>query len=290
MDMSNPASQSVWIETLRQRIEDTLAAAFAAWPQTAVLRAARYVTQGGGHRWRGLMAIAAGHLFRPEAESVVLPLAAALEMMHAASLVLDDLPSMDDALTRRGKPCVHLVFPREVVDMLPAFLLNLAYHVTTDNSQAPEGCRIRALLLLGEMGGRLAHGQELDLTLARSPVSESALMECYALKSGSLFAASLAGGALLCGAGAADAAALREAGLKLGQAYQIMDDIADGPEEDSEYKEAGRFTAFSLYGPGKARVRAEKLLAEVMQLLDRFGPAASRLRGLLDQILPRATP
>ena len=267
---------------MRGRIERTLENAFAALPATELARAARYVVQGGGPRWRGLLATAAGRIFGPGADECTLPLAAALEMMHAASLTLDDLPSMDDAKIRRGKPCVHLVFPPPVADMLPAFLVNLAYRVVAEALPAPESCRIRCLALLGEMGENLARGQELDLAPAAAPVSEAALLEGHALKSGSLFAAALAGGGLLCGAGPADAQALREAGRKLGQAYQILDDIADGEEE------RGKRTALALWGPGAARARAEDLLAEAGRLLDRFGPAADALREVLGAIRAQA--
>ena len=276
--------QSDWSADVGRRIEQSIETAFAACPPTEVLRAARYATLGGGHRWRGRMAVAAGAIFRADAEEIALPLAAALEMLQAASLVLDDLPSMDNAATRRGRACVHLVFPDWAVALLPAFLVNVAYQVVAGHAGVSESGRIRALLLLGETGTRLAQGQELDLALARKSASEPELLECYALKSGSLFAAALAGGALLCGAGEADVAALRETGLKMGQAYQILDDVADGPEEDRAYQDAGRVTAYSLFGPVAARARAEKLLEEAARMLDRFGPAAGRLRGLLDQI------
>ncbi len=279
--MNGSGTPPAWIEPLRRRIEATLEDILAARPQTAVLRAARYVAQGAGHRWRGLLAATAGAMFRADAEKGVLPLAAALEMMHAASLVLDDLPSMDDAKIRRGKPCVHLVFPPPVVDMLPAFLVNLAYRVVAE-IPAPADCRVRCLALIGEMGENLARGQELDLAPAAAPVSEAALLEGHALKSGSLFAAALAGGGLLCGAEPADARALREAGRKLGQAYQILDDIADGEEE------RGKRTALSLWAPAAARARAEGLLAEAGGLLDRFGPAAGPLRELLGAIRAQA--
>lgn len=282
--MNAPSPKSDGSADVRRHIEQVLEEAFAACPPTEVVRAARYATLGGGQRWRGRMAVAAGAIFRADADEIVLPLAAALELLQTASLTLDDLPSMDNAVTRRGRACVHLVFPDWVVDLLPAFLVNLAYHVVAGHAAVPEDGRIRALLLLGEMGTRLAHGQELDLALARASVSEAELLECYALKSGSLFAAALGGGALLCGAGEADVAALRAAGLKLGQAYQILDDVADGPEEDSAYKDAGRVTAYSLFGPAAARACAEKLLEEVLRMLDRLGPAAGRLRELLDQI------
>ena len=266
------------------RIEGALAAAFADHPEGELVRAARYATLGGGHRWRGRMALLAGGLFRADAEACALPLAAAVEMMHAASLVLDDLPSMDAAATRRGKACVHLVFPDWAVDLLPAFLVNRAYRAVADAEAAPAEGRIRALRLLGELGGELARGQETDLALARKKASEEEWLACYAQKSGSLFAAALAGGALLCGADAAAAAALRAAGLRLGQAYQLLDDVADGPEEDGADREAGRYTAYSLFGPELARARAEELLAEAARAFDRFGPAADRLRALLEQM------
>lgn len=281
METSLFAQNSDGPQELRARIEQTLERIFAARPQTEVLRAACHVAQGGGHRWRGLLAVAAGSIFRPDAEAVVLPFAAALELLHAASLTLDDLPSMDDAKTRRGQPCVHLVFPDWAVDMLPAFLIHLAFHVAADNPLASEECRIRTLLLLGEMGEAMARGQELDLALSAGQVSEAELLEGHALKSGSLFAAALAGGGLLCGANRSDSQALREAGLKLGQAFQILDDIADGHEEP------GKYTAFSLYGPAKARVRSERLLEEAAQLLGRFGPAADPLRRGFGKVLAR---
>ena len=217
--------QSDWSADVGRRIEQSIETAFAACPPTEVLRAARYATLGGGHRWRGRMAVAAGAIFRADAEEIALPLAAALEMLQAASLVLDDLPSMDNAATRRGRACVHLVFPDWAVALLPAFLVNVAYQVVAGHAGVCAAGRIRALLLLGETGTRLAQGQELDLAPARKSASEIELLECYALKSGSLF------------------------------------------------------------GPVAARARAEKLLEEAARMLDRFGPAAGSLRGLLDQIL-----
>lgn len=271
----------------RSRIERALADAFAGHPEGELIRAARYATLGGGHRWRGRLALRAGDMFRADAADGALPLAAAVEMMHAASLVLDDLPSMDNAATRRGKACVHLVFPDWAVDLLPAFLVNRAYRAVADAAAAPADCRARALRLLGELGGDLAAGQETDLALARKRAGAEELLACYARKSGALFAAALAGGALLCGADEAAAAALRAAGLRLGVAYQLLDDVADGPEEDSAYREAGRTTAYSLFGPARARERAEALSAEAARELDRFGPAADPLRALLDEMRGR---
>jgi len=282
--MTSAPPSDAWIETMRAHIEKKLEADFSSRPQTELIRAARYAVQGGGHRWRGLMALAAGGIFDPEAAGHVLPLAASLEMMHAASLVLDDLPSMDDAQTRREKACVHLVFPSGVVDMLPAFLVNMAYQVFTATPRVSKDCLIRGLQLLGTMGADLAHGQEQDLALAEGSVDEKVLMECYALKSGSLFAAAIAGGGLVCGAGPADAGQLQEAGIKLGQAYQILDDIADGPSSEGVGEDV-RPTLVQVLGAAGARTRARELLSAVDKTLVRFGPSAGPLRELLGQIL-----
>ena len=134
--------QSDWSADVGRRIEQSIETAFAACPPTEVLRAARYATLGGGHRWRGRMAVAAGAIFRADAEEIVLPLAAALEMLQAASLVLDDLPSMDNAATRRGRACVHLVFPDWAVALLPAFLVNVAYQVVAGHAGVSAAGRI----------------------------------------------------------------------------------------------------------------------------------------------------
>src|SRR5215475_5796524 len=96
---------------IRVQLEDCLIGAFSSCHDTEVCRVAKYAVLGGGHRWRGLVVVAVGRLFAPEASDAFLPLGAAFEMAHAASLVLDDLPSMDNARLRRGKPCAHLAFP-----------------------------------------------------------------------------------------------------------------------------------------------------------------------------------
>jgi len=96
---------------VRRAVEDFLQEVFADVPATEVAEAARYAALGGGHRWRALVAVAAGKIFRDDALQLVLPAACGVELAHAASLVLDDLPSMDDACVRRGKPCTHRAFP-----------------------------------------------------------------------------------------------------------------------------------------------------------------------------------
>ncbi len=283
--MTASAVSSRHADTVRARVDGMLERLVAALPETEVVRASRYLILAGGQRWRGLLAVAAGRIYEPEPERFVLPLACAVEILHAASLVLDDLPSMDNAQTRRGKPCMHRVFPPWVVDMVPAFLVNLAYQVCADNpAPSSERC-IQAIRLLGEMSACLARGQELDLALNTRTVPEPELLECYAHKSGALFAAALAGGGILCGAGPADTDALRAAGLRLGQAYQILDDLSElSDPANPGGQDAGKCTAVTLLGAEGARARADQLFTEADRGLDRFGPAAGLLHELLAQV------
>src|SRR5271157_5454852 len=110
-------------EQVRRAVEDFLDAAFDSHPMTDVREAARYAALRGGHRWRAIVAVAAGQIFRRDALETTLSGACGVELAHAASLVLDDLPSMDNAQLRRGKPCTHLVFPSWAVEMAPVFLV-----------------------------------------------------------------------------------------------------------------------------------------------------------------------
>jgi geranylgeranyl pyrophosphate synthase len=117
---------------LRRAVEDFLTQLFAKAPDTDVARAAGYAVRGSGQRWRALVAVAAGTIFRDDSLRLVLPAACGVELAHGASLVLDDLPSMDDAAIRRGKPCTHHAFPAWAADMTPVFLVTLAYRISLD--------------------------------------------------------------------------------------------------------------------------------------------------------------
>ncbi|MET0687963.1 MAG: polyprenyl synthetase family protein [Methyloceanibacter sp.] len=117
---------------MRRAVEAFLDATFNE-PPTARSPAVRYAVRGPAHRWRTIVAVASGRIFRDDALALVLPSACGVELAHAASLVLDDQPSMDDAKVRRGKPCTHHAFPSWVVDMAPVFLVTLAYRASLDN-------------------------------------------------------------------------------------------------------------------------------------------------------------
>jgi geranylgeranyl pyrophosphate synthase len=275
---------------VRHAVEDFLAELFAEIPDTDVARAAGYAVLGGGHRWRALVAVASGKIFRDDALKLVLPAACGVELAHAASLVLDDLPSMDDAAIRRGKPCTHRVFPPWAADMAPVFLVTLAYRTSLDIPSVPPPARIKAALELSDAGMMMIEGQVHDMRqdLGASAGKEARLLTCYRLKSAALYGAAAKMGGILTGADDAEAARLQAAGIDLGYAYQFLDDVADVVASAAEVgkergKDAGKRTAVDLFGVEGARRKASEFQARSLSHLESFGDEADWLRRLVTE-------
>jgi len=276
-------------QEVRGAVESYLAAAFDAVPDTDVARAARYAVLGGGHRWRPIVAVAAGRIFSDDALNVGLPGACGVELAHAASLVLDDLPSMDNARMRRGKPCTHLVFPAWAVDMTPVFLITMAYRISLGNPRATEARRVEAAMLLSSAGLQMIAGQTRDILQDFfAGRSDERLLECYELKSAALYGAAAKAGAILCGASGPDAEAVHVAGMNLGISYQLLDDVADvvaGLEDVGKESgmDAGKWTAINWLGVDGARTKSKEFQSRGLAALERFGPNADWLRTLIGE-------
>jgi len=273
---------------VRTDIEQGLAAAFANCPSGEVCEVARYVAIGGGHRWRALVTIAAGQVFHDNAMAINLPGACAVELAHAASMLLDDLPSMDDAAIRRGKPCAHTQFQSWAVDMAPAWLVTLAFDLILRNPLASTDRRIEAALEVSRAAYQMAAGQELDLgnSSPNPPIDESELLGCYRLKSSALYAASARAGALLCGASEQDADRMKRCGELLGLSYQFLDDVADVEGQPGQLgkptgQDLGKVTAVTLLGVSGARSRSESFQEQALGEIAGFGPDAAMLRQIV---------
>lgn len=271
---------------VREQVENHLERTCSSLADTEVSRAAKYVVLGGGNRWRALMTIAAGQIFHADALSIALPGACSVELAHAASLVLDDLPSMDNAELRRGKPCVHMVYSSWVVDMLPTFLVTLAYQIGLDNPLATYERRVAAVLELGLTGLRMVEGQEWDLTQPQNGSAEECLLECYRRKSGALYGSAAKAGAILCGATDAEADLLGSFGMSLGLSYQFLDDVADRTLKVEELgklpgMDARKLTAVAQFGVEGAKQRAKQFKETALAEIERFGPEADMLRSLV---------
>jgi geranylgeranyl diphosphate synthase type II len=249
-----------------------------------VERAMAYTTLAPSKQVRAVLALLCAELCRGQAERAV-PAAAAIEMVHAASLILDDLPSMDDAPLRRGRRANHLAFG-EAVAILAAFgLLNLAYGEIARAYEPAVASRITGLLSDAVGPAGLIGGQALDLRAVDQQISFETLERIHRGKTGALFVAAAAAGAITAGAAAEPVAALAAYAKNLGLAFQIIDDLLDVAGDPAltgkvVRADARKTTFVSFSGVDGAR----QLAAELCQTADRslapFGARADRLREL----------
>ncbi len=275
---------------INQELERLFLDKYSARTNTLPMQVARHITLAGGHRWRGLIAIATGNIFIGEDSfRRCMPGALSVELAHAASMLLDDLPSMDDAELRRGRQCAHLVFPRWAVDLAPALMTSMAFEVALTETPAPPELRVRAAQVSAETAAMMAEGQEFDLSILSQQASESQLMQCYLLKSGSLYSCAAKNAAIVSNANEDEIEQCTACGMQLGIAYQLMDDIADLEGDPSltgknPCMDHGKATSISVFGVERVRAMARQLQDEAESYLTRFGSEADLLRVLIRRV------
>jgi geranylgeranyl diphosphate synthase type II len=233
-------------------------------------RALRHTLLAPAKRVRSaLVLIAARHWNVPE--RVALDSACAVEMIHTSSLILDDLPCMDKALLRRGKPANHRVFSESTAILAAIGLLSRAFGVVMEDPHldANQKVRICERLSAAVGPGGLVTGQELDLHGGDEKSTPAGIERINAGKTGSLFAAAAEIGAILGGADDAGVEAMTGYGNALGLAFQTLDDVLDavGTEEEAGkdvHKDADRPTVVSLLGLHGARQEAELHIMNAM--------------------------
>lgn len=264
---------------------------------TRLHEAMRYVVLGGGKRVRPLLAFAAGEVARARPESVGIA-AAAVELVHAYSLVHDDLPCMDDDVLRRGKPTCHVAFDEATAVLVGDSLQGLAFQVLTDRPLAPDPGRqldmVRTLAVAAGSRG-MAGGQAIDLASTGAELSLPELEFMHIHKTGALIRAAVVLGAA-CGDGLdRDRSAHLDRFAKFaGLAFQVVDDLLDVQADTATLgKTAGKDAAqskptyVSVLGARRARELAEELRGEALAALEPLGPEARRLRELTDFIVLR---
>ncbi len=265
---------------LRDTVERRLTA-LAPSGQDALARAVRHALLAPGKRLRPIATVLASwELGRTDLAA--LDAGCALEMIHAASLVLDDLPSMDDAATRRGRPSTHRVFGEDVAMLAAISLLAQAYAVAAATAGVDGATRARLVGILAEAVGihGLAGGQFRDL---RGRGGATALVEANHLKTGVLFVAAVDVAAAIADAAAPDAERLRTCATHLGQAFQLMDDLADGEFGPSDQPEdRGKTTLLSVLGPGDAVRRLAAHVAHAQDGLRPGGLLATFMAGIFE--------
>jgi geranylgeranyl diphosphate synthase type II len=258
-----------------------------------------YSLRAGGKRLRPFLCIAAAELSGCPSESV-LPMAAALEMFHTASLIHDDLPCMDDDPLRRGKPSNHMVFGEGLATLAGDSLLLWAFETAISNLM-PIFPAERVLGAIGEFAKAIGPsgvcgGQVLDTDPSSRETAEEFVWKIASLKTGALIRASVLTGGILGGLEDEKLEALYNYGTHLGLAFQVVDDILDVTGESGEMGKTpgkdsvqGKVTFVSTYGLEKARSIAREESLKAIEALSCFGQEADHLRSLARILLDRSS-
>ena len=279
----------------RTAVEDALAQAVPPLgsPPASLHEAMRYTLLLPGKRLRGILALACCELLKGRSEDA-LPLASAIELVHASSLILDDLPSMDDATLRRGKPTLHKVVGEAQAILAAVGLLNAAFALIQEAPALKDRARARATARLAEAvgSGGLIGGQAADLEATGERIDLDALEYIHSHKTGALFIAAAELGAIAASGRARDVEALRRYAKNLGLAFQITDDLLDySGSPGTTGKDAGldrnRTTFVNLCGIDGARRLADELIVASVAALAPFGRRAELLAGLADMVRER---
>ena len=262
---------------------------------SVVGRAIAYSLHAPAKRLRPVLSMLVAEMLRSDPEAV-LPAACAVELVHTASLILDDLPSMDDAEQRRGRAACHIAFG-EATAILAAFALqNRAFEVLATGWTGAPGLGIRQVIardLARAIGldGMIA-GQAADLSMTGREIDFSTLEFIHSRKTGALFIAAAVLGVEMSGADATARAAIEAYAKNLGLAFQIVDDLLDvtgdaavaGKDVQQDLKKT---TFVSFAGVEGAHELAHELAATSIRTLVGFGPGAEPLRVLARYVVAR---
>ena len=290
---------AAWMESIQRRCEGALATLLpdAAIAPARLHDAMRYAVLGGGKRVRPLLVHAAGQLAGADPERLDRA-ACAVELIHAYSLVHDDLPCMDDDVLRRGKPTVHVEYDEATALLVGDALQALAFQALSENPLSDDPAQQLAMvaLLARASGSRgMAGGQAIDLDAVGKHLTREELEFMHIHKTGALIRASVLLGAQ-CGVplAADDLARLDRYGKVVGLLFQVVDDILDAEADTATLgKTAGKDadhnkpTYVTLLGMTEARSLAESLLADARLAIAPFGLQATRLDELASFIVHR---
>ena len=287
-----------WMREVQTRIEATLSRLLptAEAIPARLHQAMRYACLGAGKRVRPLLAFAAGELTggSPQRLEIV---ASAIELIHAYSLVHDDLPCMDDDVLRRGRPTCHVEYDEATALLVGDSLQALAFELLARADLGAPQRQLEMLRLLAHASGScgMAGGQAIDLCAVGQALNQPELELMHALKTGALIRAAVLLGAL-CGEPLSDedSAALDRFAKRAGLLFQVIDDILDCTASTATLgKTAGKDAAaekptyVSLMGLQRAREFADSLRTETLDSLAIFGGRAQRLIALTDFITHR---
>ena len=266
--------------------------------QKSIYDAMEYSVMAGGKRLRPMMMYQTYKMFGGEDKELIEPFMAAIEMIHTYSLVHDDLPAMDNDTYRRGRKTTHVVYGEDMGILAGDALLNFAYETAIKGAAAAKATKnaINALDILSKKAGitGMVGGQVVDVELTGKKLDEERLDFIFKLKTGALLEASLMVGAALAGADEKYIELMEQAGLNIGMAFQIQDDILDitstteelGKPVHSDEKN-DKTTYVSLYGMEKAHEDVEKYSKKALSIMEELPYENQFLYTLIEKLINR---
>ena len=290
------ASFERWSQQQLDAVEDALARWLPEDAPAGLGTAMRYAALDGGKRLRPLLVLAAAQSVDGDSEAA-LRAACAVELIHAYSLVHDDLPCMDDDVLRRGRPTVHVRFGEAQAMLAGDAMQALAFEVLTPEAGVDPALQARLCALLARASGHsgMAGGQAIDLASVGKSLDEAALRDMHRRKTGALLQASVLMGAACGSASAEQWEALADYGDAVGLAFQVVDDVLDVTQASETLgKTAGKDhhankpTYARAMGLDGAMAYAYSLRARAHAALARGGfDRAGRLGVLADRVVER---
>jgi geranylgeranyl diphosphate synthase, type II len=279
----------LFLDSVRPAIEATLTELLPPQnrPPVRIHEAMRYSTMDGGKRIRPALCVAGFTAYKGDWKPV-LPVAAAVEMIHCYSLIHDDLPAMDDDDFRRGRPSCHKQFDEAIAILAGDALLTLAFEVLSHARQFPSDHILRVIASLAAASGTcdgMIAGQVFDLEGERVAVTAEQLEAIHRSKTGALIGASVWIGSYLGGAPETDLASIKRYCDRIGLAFQVIDDILDAT--DGQNRDEGKATYPGLYGLQESRAIAHRLMKEARQALEPLGARGQLLLAFCDYLEER---
>jgi farnesyl diphosphate synthase len=265
-------------------------------PEARLAEAMRYAALGGGKRMRAFLVMEGAGLFAVS-QTCAARVAASVEMLHAYSLVHDDLPAMDDDDLRRGKPSTHKAFDEATAILAGDALQTRAFEVLAEpDTHSDPQARCELVAALGAASGArgMAGGQMIDMLAEGQTLDGPAVTRLQALKTGRLIQYSAEAGAILGRGSSPQRHLLAAYGRDLGAAFQIADDLLDAEGSTEETGKtagkdaaAGKATMVAILGVERARSQAELLARQAAEHLEGFGERAKLLRMLASFVVTR---
>ena len=266
--------------------------------QKTIYDAMEYSVMAGGKRLRPMMMYQAYKMFGGEDKELIEPFMAAIEMIHTYSLVHDDIPAMDNDTYRRGRKTTHVVYGEDMGILAGDALLNFAYETAINGASAAKAAKnaINALAILSKKAGimGMVGGQVVDVELTGKKLDEERLDFIFKLKTGALLEASLMVGAALAGADEKYIELMEQAGLNIGMAFQIQDDILDVTSTTEELgkpvhsdEKNDKTTYVSLYGLEKSHEDVEKYSKKALSIMEELPYENQFLYTLIEKLINR---